>query len=214
MLSRHATAAFLAAIYALMLLLAFPGLDALGNNLLQGPRAQRALAEDVPEALRPVALEVARLNVNYRVPVVRLFSPLERTLRIRQNWSVYRGGPQTLGRLEVRVDGDLVYRSADDDHRWRRAQLSNRHVRPAVEGYVDKGRQSKNWRGMARLLATWAQQDFPGVQWVEIRSLRGRFPGTKLKTRDMIVLRAPDFEPPAVAGDRTRRRTSSTEEEP
>ena len=108
MIVEHARAALVAAVSATMFLLAFPGLDALGNNLLQGPRAQQALEHDVPPVLRPVALTVARLNVTYRVPVVRLFTPFERALRIRQNWSVYRGGPTKIGRLEIRVDGEVV----------------------------------------------------------------------------------------------------------
>jgi hypothetical protein len=180
-LSRNLKAAAVLAVHAVMLVLAFPGLDVASEDTLEREDVQDALDAYVPAPLVPVVKAVVNLNAAVRIPITERFTPIERVFRIRQNWSVYRSGPAKVGRLEVWVDGELQYRSADPEHAWRAAWFSNRHLRPPVEGVVMKRHKGKNTPAIRRLIATFAWRDFPDAQEVEVVGTLSAYPGTKRK---------------------------------
>lgn len=184
----HLRAVLVLAVFAVMWLLAFPGLDVATRRGLRRDDTQRAMAVYVPKVLHPVVEGVVGLNEDVRGPIVAAFTPLERTFRIRQNWSVYRAGPPRVGRLEVWVDGALLYRSADPEHRWRRAWLANRHVRPAVDGLVTRLEKAKQGDTARALVVELASRDFPDADEVVIVATASPYPGLRPRERAREVL--------------------------
>ena len=73
------------------------------------------------------------LNREVRMPLVAVIGPPQKLFRIRQAWHLYRDGPSSVRRLEVRIDGELRYRSEDPAYRWRTGILDNRRVRARHE---------------------------------------------------------------------------------
>ena len=132
------------------------------------------------------------LNHTLRVPLADMFSPLQRPFRISQEWNLYRDGPNEVRRLEIWVDGSLVYRSIDPNATWLQPQLRNRRLRPVVETTV-MSRNSLNWRGLGRYIVASARAAFPTATTVELRCLAGPFPGEDLTLHHSYLAAAPDW---------------------
>ena len=141
-----------------------------------------------------LAFAINRFDRQVREPIVDLFEPLQRPFRISQEWSLYRDGPSQYMLLEIYLDGDLRFRTADPRHAWLAPQLRNRHVRPVVESTAMK-RGSPNWKGLARYVISVARAQGRVQQQVELRARAGPFPGRKLRTTHTILASAPDWEP-------------------
>lgn len=186
-------AAVLLLVHAVLLLLAFPGLDDLGPRSLSRERERRQVIAAVGPAWAEVGFTIARFNARYRLPLIRRLNVLERPFRVKQSYNLYRNGPPRVRRLEITVDGRLVYRTSDPAHRWRGAQLSSRRLRPVVE-HTAQG-DSRNWEGLARYVAREARRDFPQARRVVLRAVVGPYPGTDLRPAHRVVLEAPDWIP-------------------
>ncbi len=137
------------------------------------------------------------LNREVRMPLVAVIGPPQKLFRIRQAWHLYRDGPSVVRRLEVRVDGELRYRSEDPAYRWRTGILDNRRVRPVVSSTVQKA-GAKNAAGLTRLITGLARADFPTATEVTIACTRSKFPGTSPKVAHGWVARAPAWTPEAL----------------
>ena len=192
--SKGALAAALLLVHVCMLVLATPGLDDLGARTLRSDADRTALRAQAGEPWASLGIAITDFNRGVRMPVVEALNPLEHVFRIKQSWNLYRGGPQRITRMEVRVDGALVYRSVDSEHRWLQAQLASRRLRPMVEAVARK-RKNPNWRGLVRYIAQNAAVDFPGAQKVEVHAVAGPFPAGPLETTRRYVATAPDWEP-------------------
>lgn len=136
------------------------------------------------------------LNREVRMPLVAVIGPPQKLFRIRQAWHLYRDGPSVVRRLEVRVDGELRYRSEDPAYRWRTGILDNRRVRPVVASTAAKA-GAKNAAGLTRLITELARADFPAASEVQITFTKGKFPGTAAKPAHGWVLRSPHWKPEA-----------------
>jgi hypothetical protein len=181
-------------VYAAILVLATPGLDFLGAQELTSERQVNLLREQAPEPVVKLLVGVAEFNRNYRLPLVEFLEPLQKPFRIAQTWSLYRDGPGKVRRLEVRIDGEPVYRSGDAELDWLAPQLESRRIRPVAET-TTRLRQSRNWWGLTRLVVQSARRDFPQTEKVEIVALSGSFPGENLREKHRIVATAPDWHP-------------------
>ncbi len=156
-------------------LLATPGLDFLGT------RDQGVIAD---------------FNRTVRVPLIRPLEPIQKPFRIAQNWSLYRDGPARVRRLEVRIDGELRYRSLDSEHAWLAPQLRSRRLRPVVESscrYTNN--KAKNWRGLTRFIAERALEAWPEATQVELTCTVSPFPGEDPEPTHRMDALAPDWQP-------------------
>lgn len=187
-------AAVVLVVHALIWVLATPGLDYLGKHSFITERERSALREEVGEPLARAAFAAAAFNRSVRLPLTDLIAPLQRPFRISQEWNLYRDGPSRYRLLEVWVDGQLRFRTADDAHDWLAPQLRNRRVRPVVESTAMR-KGSPNWRGLTRFIVARALAEDAGVREVELRALEGPFPGTELKVHHRVFARAPGWEP-------------------
>lgn len=195
----HARAALLLLVHALFWILGTPGLDFIPASQLRTPRQRQELLDRVPAPVAKLVLAIVDLNRATRVPLVELFTPIQRPFRIAQEWHLYRDGPGRLQRLEIYVDDQLVSRSVDETHDWLSPQLRSRRVRPMVESTVQQ-RNAQNWRGLSRYIVACARRDFPAASRVELRSTVSEFPRPdaptpEVTTHHRIIAAAPDWQP-------------------
>lgn len=193
-------AALALAFQGLLWLLGTPGLDYLPKLHLDRQEVREQLRADLGQAAG-LALAIDRVDRRVREPIVDLLEPLQRPFRISQDWSLYRDGPSRYMLLEIYLDGELRFRTADPRHAWLAPQLRNRHVRPVVESTAMK-KGSPNWRGLASYVIQQALAQGRVQQQVELRSRAGPFPGRKLETTHTILASAPGWEPVEKAVDR------------
>jgi hypothetical protein len=169
---QNTRAAAVLAVMALLFLVGTPGLDHLGSRLSIKERA--------------------RLNKTIRAPVKKHLGGFQPLFRVRQSWNLYRDGPRKVYRLEIRVDGEPVYRSEDPVLTWLQPQLRNRRLRPVVESTTKKNK-SGNWRGLSRYVVQQARAEWPEATKVELVALKRRRSATRLKSSHRITSTAPDW---------------------
>ncbi|HNC96829.1 MAG TPA: hypothetical protein PKW90_11935 [Myxococcota bacterium] len=184
-------AAGIVAVGLLILLLGTPGLDFLDGSLQRPEKRQKILANAGP-FWGSVGLGIYDVSRKVRNPLLDLFGPLQRPFRVSQNWSLYRDGPGKLMRLEIRVDDRIIYRSVDNEYRWREEVFRNRRLRPVVESTVMSS-DSQNWRGLTRWVVDAARADFPETQRIDLIALHGPFPGDNLREHHRIVVEGPKW---------------------
>lgn len=148
----------------MMFVLGTPGFDLLNaERWLPGSKAR---ARQLERPLGTVAVLAADVNRTVRLPLVDVLTPLQRPLRLAQSWGLYGAGPRDVRRFEIYVDDRLVYRSADPEHAWLRAELRYRKLRPIVDAHCTG--ESKNSEGLAGWIVARAREDFPEATAVRI----------------------------------------------
>ena len=168
-----------------------PGLDMLHRDYLRPGTAERAKTSRTAVG----KLEIAASDVNrwVREPFVRVLTPVQRPLRLAQAWHLYADGPNRVRHLEIRVDGELKFRTADPDHDWLHWILKSRKVRPVVDAHCNG--KSANSEGLASYVVRKAREDFGDIRRVDLVCTRRPWPGTAPpKTMRGMSARAPDWE--------------------
>ncbi|MES2639889.1 MAG: hypothetical protein V4850_10420 [Myxococcota bacterium] len=186
----HLRAASILALWVLLVLLGTPGLDFLNAKTLRSADDQAAWRHRVPEPWATAGVLVASFNRELRLPVVTALAPIQRPFRVSQEWFLYRDGPSKVRRLEVRLDGELVHRSADAAYPWLADVLRNRRIRPVVESTcgADAG---PNWHGLGRLVVERGRAERPGLREIELVCTVAPFPGTDATVQRRYVAAAP-----------------------
>lgn len=186
-------AALLLFTYVLLFVLATPGVDSLAKKAMTTRGERAAMYKAYPPWLAELGLWVVDVNREVRGPVIAVVSVIEDPLRLDQDWGVFRDGPTRYQRLEIRVDGRLVYRTIDPEHDWRAHQLRNRRIRPLADTFVGGLGDSRHEVGFARWLCDAARQDFPDAEKVAIEALWGPFPGDQLTVHHRVTCAGPDW---------------------
>lgn len=189
---RHLVALLVLVAHGLLLLAGTPGLAAWKAETFSSPKLRAKIASDFGEPTLTAVTALGDLNSRLRIPAANQLRPIERFFRISQSWHLYGEGPRFVRRLEVRVDGQLVYRSRDPDHAWRASMLENRHMRPLVERVVNKANAS-NWRGLGRFLIDCVSADFPEAQRLDISSTQAHYGSDDATFRHGRQAAAPDW---------------------
>ena len=189
----HARAAALLLAFVILGVLGTPGLDFLGEQNLQKPSKREQFLNRFGPLWGAVGLSIFDADQVIRQPLVRMFEPIQRPFRISQSWSLYRDGPSRVMRMEIQVDGRIVYRSVDDEYPWMQEIFRNRRVRPMVETTVMEV-DAPNRLGLSRFIRQRAQQDFPGTKRVDILALWGPFPGTAMSEHHRLTMEAPEWK--------------------
>jgi len=190
----HLRAACVLVVCVALLMAGFPGLDFVGPKQRDGwAETARGVAAPLGTAVDGVVL----FDRHLRRRIARWVKPVERVFRVSQEFHLYRDGPTRVDRLEVLVDGEVVYRTRDPERAWRAAELGNRRFRPMVATAAQKA-DAENQRGIARWIITAARQDFPGAAEVVIRSTRTRFGVEEPWVRFSRVARGPEWTVSAV----------------
>jgi len=187
---KTAKAILITAVYLVLLIIAAPGLSFLKSGTLRTEKAQVEFREDHGAVAEMLATAAADLN-RARRPIAKALGGFQPVFRVRQVWHLYRDGPSTIRRLEVRVDDRTIYRTGDPELNWAEAVLRNRRIRPMAETLVKKPR-AKNRVGLGRYILTRARAEFPDAKTIEIRSIwakRRRSP----KLHHRMVARAPEW---------------------
>ena len=166
------------AAHALLLLLAFPGLETLQTH--------------PPDAAWVAPIRAA--DQRTRGQLEGLFRPVERALGVRQSWQFYRTGASEVRRFEIHVDGELWYRSLDPDHRFDHAAMVNPRLRHLVKDWV-RGKGAVYGPGLLRYAVARVRAVEPDAQRVRIVGLEGRWPGRSLAPSVALEGEAPDFTP-------------------
>ena len=182
-------AALLAVIYVSLFILATPGLDSLGLDRLTDKSRQQAIEEGVPAVL----LDLTDRLTNLRRPLLKKLTPLQRPLRIEQSWGLYGSGPARVRRMEVLLDGVLVYRSGSSEHDWMEPVFRNRRLRPMLDT-VSRKPNAENRNALMWLIADRAAAD-PDLEEIEVRFTVARYPGTSEKTAHAFRMVPPDWAP-------------------
>jgi hypothetical protein len=185
----HARALAVLLVGFLLLMAGFPGLDFVNKKQLEGWAAE-ARARSAPAGA--VAGGVLWFEEEVRRPVAKAVKPAERLFRISQEFHLYRDGPRRVDRLEIVVDGEVVYRTRDPERDWRTAQLENRHFRPMAATAAQKP-DAANQRGICRWVVARVQEDFPDAQEVLLRATRTEFGVEDPWVRFSRVARAPEW---------------------
>lgn len=172
-----------------LLVTGFPGLDFASRKEM---RDGVGVASRIAAPLGTVMAGVSWFDLELRRPLARLFRPVERTFRVAQEFHLYRDGPRRVDRLEILVDGEVVYRTRDARRGWRASQFGNRHLRPMV-GTAAQKPDAVNQKGICRWIVARVQEDFPNAEEVVIRSSRTEFGVEAPWVRFSRVARAPDW---------------------
>ena len=116
---------------------------------------------------------------------------LEGPLLIPQTWRLYGTGPRIRRVFEVYADDELLYRSADPEHTWRRATFTYRRVRPiVVQVCMTKSRNREpflDWVGQL------VKRDRPDVARIVMRCTVGPWPGGNEEEKVRYEATAPSF---------------------
>jgi len=179
------------AAHVVLLLLGTPGLDFLPPRYLESERAQQAMESKYGVVRTQLAVAAADLN-RLRLPFEKTVGRIQPIFRIAQSWHLYRDGPHQIHKLEIRVDGVIVYRTLDPQRAWLEPILRNRRIRPVVESIAGKPK-AVNRKGLGRFIVAQARDDFPKIRQVEIISLYGPPPGERLRPHHRMVAQAPDW---------------------
>ena len=188
----HLRAALVLAVMAVLFIVGTPGLDHLGGRLT--PKEEARLQQKFGSTVGAMAESLMRFNQEVRIPLAKKLGGFQPIFRIRQAWNLYRDGPRLVYKLEVHVDGEVVFRSKDNTHDWLAPQLTNRRLRPVVESTTKKFK-SANWRGLSRFVVAAAREEWPHAQKVELVAMRGKRPGAQLKESHRITAQAPQWTP-------------------
>jgi hypothetical protein len=189
-MTKHLRAGLIFLVYAVLMVVGTPGLDHLGWRMSK--KAEARMTKRLGPGITKVAKHLMDFNKDVRGPVAKKVGGFQPVFRIRQAWNLYRDGPHPIYRLEVRVDGEPVFRSKDPELDWLEAQLSNRRIRPVVESTVKKWK-SANWRGLSRFVVAQARAEWPDAERVELVSLKSRRPGNRPRIQHRIVSTSPDW---------------------
>jgi len=195
-LSDHLRAIAVLAVGALMFAMATPALDSLDRKQLRSEEDREEMRQH-QGTWAEVKIALADFNRAVRLPVTRRVERFQRPLRIRQAWSLYTKGPSSVYRLEIRVDGELRYRSNDPEYDWLRPQLTFRRVRPIVKEAVVTVEKARNWRGLTRFVVDRARAENPQVRIVELTATKASFPGPipEGETTHTYYAEAPSWKP-------------------
>lgn len=177
-------------VYALLFAVGTPGLDHMRSKM--SATEEQRLRNRAGDTVADLTQFAVRINKNIRAPIKRKLGGFQPVFRIRQAWNLYRDGPRNVYRLEIRVDGEPVYRSEHPELDWLEPQLRNRRLRPVVESTVKKFK-SANWRGLSRLVVSRARAQWPEAQRVELIALKGKRPGKRLRPQHRIIASAPEW---------------------
>ena len=177
-------------VHLLLLVVAMPGVSFLKSSLLSDHASEDQFERRYGSALTQVAQAMKTVNT-YRRPLAKTVGGFQPVFRIRQAWHLYRDGPSTIRRMEILVDGTVVYRTNDPEFDWQQAIFRNRRIRPMAETLVKKPR-AKNRIGLARFIVQKVQEDFPDAERVDIVSRWGGRGGPG-KVHHSIVARAPTW---------------------
>ena len=177
-------------VYLVLLAVAAPGISFLKPNLLSNEKARakfRATHGALAEYAASSAADIRRLQQ----PLSRALGRFQPIFRVRQSWHLYRDGPSTIRRMEVRVDGVPVYRTNDPELEWSEPIFRNRRIRPMAETLVKKPR-AKNRAGLGRYIVDRARRAFPEANEIEIVSLWNKR-GREAKVHHRMTASAPDW---------------------
>jgi hypothetical protein len=186
----HLRAALILCTTAVLLIVGTPGLDHLGTRF--SSKRARLLEKRYGPAIATATQKLVGFNAKIRRPITAEVGVFQPVFRVRQSWNLYRDGPHKIYRLEVRVDGNPVFRSGSAELDWLAPQLGNRRIRPVVESTTKKFK-SANWRGLSRFVVAEARTAWPEATSVELVALRGRRPGKRLQPTHRIRSSAPDW---------------------
>jgi hypothetical protein len=186
----HLRAALILCTIAILLVVGTPGLDHLGTRF--SSRRARLLEKHFGPVIATGTQKLVGFNAKIRIPITRKVGVFQPVFRVRQSWNLYRDGPRRVYRLEVRVDGNPVFRSGSSELDWLAPQLGNRRMRPVVESTTKKFK-SANWRGLSRFVIAQARAAWPEAKSVELVALSGRRPGKRLRPTHRISSSAPDW---------------------
>ncbi len=180
-------------LYGLVLVLGTPGFDAIPGNALRKPGHADQVRERIGEPGLALARLVVALNTDLRLPLARNVDWIQRPFRVSQNWTLYEDGPGNYWTMEVLIDGVLRHRSLDPDYDWLTTEIRSRKLRPMMEAVVQEPK-AENAKGLVRYMGTKAARDFPGAARVELRALKGPWPGKKQKIERTYIGDAPDWK--------------------
>ena len=186
---QHITAALVLFFCVSEGILATPGIDQLSVSRLTTEKSRTRMSR---EPLGFVVIAAADANRAVRLPLVNLISPLQRPLRIAQSWGLYGGGPNAVERMEISIDGALIYRSKDPTHDWLAPVLTYRRVRPIVKTTCQG--DSRNDAALMAFILTHARADFPLAKQVVVRCTTAEFDSPAVTT-DLVryVASAPEW---------------------
>lgn len=165
-------AGILLLVYVGVFTLSAPGMDSLPDTRAQLDRA----LTDYPAPLRGLASAAMAIELSARRPLEEALSPLQRPLRLAQEWALYGAGPAAAHRMEIRVDSVLVHRTQDPEHDWLSLQLRHRRIRPMVETVVMKP-APENRPGLERYILAQARDRWPEAQEVTLQFTKTPYHG-------------------------------------
>lgn len=183
----HARAGILLLVYACILVLSGPGLRSLPDS----PEEAERLMAGSPAPLVSLAKGLVLAETVVREPLADRIGPVQRPLRLAQEWALYGAGPAAVHRMEIRVDGLLVHRTQDPEHDWLAWPLRHRRIRPMVESVVMKP-APENRPGLERYILTQARAQWPAAQEVSLQFVKTPYHGEPTRYR-IRAAAAPDW---------------------
>jgi len=129
----------------------------------------------VPFPLSEVSIAAAWINNHGRDDFQRFVRRFERPLWLSQGWNLYAMKGEAWRRIDVRVDGEVVYRAPGHEYDWMKRTFRNRRIALGLDRAGKK--PSEYTDNLVRFIVRSARRDFVGARTVEVIWAWDRYPG-------------------------------------
>ena len=150
------------------------------------PEFSAQFAESVDPVTEFIVLNAVKFNHWYD-PVQQFFDPPMMMLQIPQTWRIYNHASHEYRIFEVRVDGEVKFRTPGDEYRWMRTKLRHFRVAYQINDMTRPGGRQNKWREFSRFIVEQAWTDFPDADEVTLIWYSGDYPGVNMKEDYRVV---------------------------
>ena len=133
-----------------------------------------------------IVLNAVKFNYWYD-PVQQVFDPPMMMLQIPQTWRIYNHASHQYRTFEVRVDGDVVFRTPGLEYDWNYKKLRHFRVAYQLNDMTRPGGRTNKWREFSRFVVEQAWTDFPKAEEITLHWYGGDYPGVNLVEEYRVV---------------------------
>lgn len=177
-MTENVEAALVAAAMLLLCFLNIPIADTTEEDRFT-PEFRADYEKRVDPVTRKLMYAVADFNEVYD-PLQAKVEPILRFLQIPQHWLIYNHAPYEYRIMEVRVDGEIKFRTPGLEYGWKYWQLRHFRLAYQLNDMTRPGSRFKKWREFGRYVINEAWDDFPEADEIYIIWYSGRYPGVQM----------------------------------
>lgn len=143
------------------------------------PEFRAQFKESVDPITSFIVLNAVDFNYWYD-PAQQLFDFPMAVLQIPQTWRIYNHASHSYRMFEVRVDGEVKYRTPGNEYRWQRTKFRHFRIAYQLNDFTRPGARQNSWASYSRFVLELAWQDFPDAEEIDLIWYEGEYPGVQM----------------------------------